>query len=137
MNEDRISVLYGKNGSGKSTISNTVRKAKGDVVDDIVQATLLDEKDMAFVDTQCIHVFNEDYVSPRVKIRDDGLNFFSDEERRRTAQEVICFVYLLNKRHVLAHLEGKQNIETNIQKWCADIKSFCAGDKMISILRYF
>ncbi len=74
MNEDRISVLYGKNGSGKSTISNAVRKAKGDVVDDIVQATLLDEKDMAFVDTQCIHVFNEDYVSSRVKIRDDGLN---------------------------------------------------------------
>ena len=60
MNEDRISVLYGKNGSGKSTISNAVRKAKGDVVDDIVQVTLLDEKDMAFVDTQCIHVFNED-----------------------------------------------------------------------------
>ena len=51
-----------------------MRKAKGDVVDDIIQATLLDEKDMAFVDTQCIHVFNEDYVSSRVKIRDDGLN---------------------------------------------------------------
>lgn len=37
----------------------------------------------------------------------DYLNFLSDEERRRTAQEVICFVYLLNKRHVLAHFEGK------------------------------
>ncbi len=74
MNEGRISFLYGKNGSGKSTISNAVRKAKGDVVDDIVQATLLDKEDMAFVDTQCIHVFNEDYVSSRVKIRDDGLN---------------------------------------------------------------
>lgn len=74
MNEDRISLLYGKNGSGKSTISNAVRKAKGDVVDDIVQATLFDEEDMAFVDTQCIHVFNEDYVNSRVKIRDDGLN---------------------------------------------------------------
>lgn len=49
MNEDRISVLYGKNGSGKSTISNAVRKAKGDVVDDIIQATLLDEKDMACI----------------------------------------------------------------------------------------
>ena len=60
----------------------------------------------------------------------DYLNFLSDEERRRTAQEVICFVYLLNKRHILAHLEGKQNIETNIQKWCADIKSFCAGDEV-------
>ena len=54
INEDRISLLYGKNGSGKSTISNAVRKAKGDVVDDIVQATLFDEEDMAFVDTQCI-----------------------------------------------------------------------------------
>ena len=74
INEDRISLLYGKNGSGKSTISNAVRKAKGDVVDDIVQATLFDEEDMAFVDTQCIHVFNEDYVNSRVKIRDDGLN---------------------------------------------------------------
>ena len=29
MNEDRISFLYGKNGSGKSTISNAVCKAKG------------------------------------------------------------------------------------------------------------
>lgn len=36
MHEDRISILYGKNGSGKSTISKAVRKAKGDAVDDIV-----------------------------------------------------------------------------------------------------
>ncbi len=64
--------LNGKNGSGKSTISNAVRKAKEDVVDDIVQVTLLDKEDMIFTDTQCIHVFNEDYVSSRVKIRDDG-----------------------------------------------------------------
>lgn len=74
MREDRISLLYGKNGSGKSTISKAVHKAKGDVVDDIVQATLFDQEDIAFADTQCIHVFNEDYVSSRVKIRNDGLN---------------------------------------------------------------
>ena len=49
-------------------------RQKGDIVDDIVQATLFNKEDMAFVDTQCIHVFNEDYVSSRVKIRDDGLN---------------------------------------------------------------
>ena len=68
MNEDRISLLYGKNDSGKSTISKAMRKAKGDIVDDIVQAILLGQEDTAFVDTQCIHVFNEDYVSSRVKI---------------------------------------------------------------------
>ena len=49
MNEDRISVLYGKNGSGKSTISNAVRKAKGDVVDDIIEARLLDDIDMSCI----------------------------------------------------------------------------------------
>lgn len=48
----------------------------------------------------------------------------SDEARKRTAREVICFIYLLNKRHVLAHLDGKRNVETNIQQWCEDIKSF-------------
>lgn len=74
MNEDRISLLYGKNDSGKSTISKAMHKAKGDIVDDIVQAILLGQEDTAFVDTQCIHVFNEDYVSSRVKIRDNELN---------------------------------------------------------------
>ena len=73
-NEARIALLYGKNGSGKSTISNAVLKAIGEATDDIVQATLLDKEDTTFADTQCIHVFNEDYVSSRVKIRDDGLN---------------------------------------------------------------
>lgn len=56
----------------------------------------------------------------------DYLDFLSEEERQRTAREVICFIYLLNDYHVLAHLDGKKNIITNIQKWCADIKSFCA-----------
>lgn len=74
MYEDRISILYGKNGSGKSTISKAVRKSKGDTVDDIIQATLYDQEDSVFTDTQCIHVFDEDYVNSRVKIRDDGLN---------------------------------------------------------------
>lgn len=56
----------------------------------------------------------------------DYLDFLSEEERQRTAREVICFIYLLNDYHILAHLDGKKNIITNIQKWCADIKSFCA-----------
>lgn len=74
MDQNRITLLYGKNGSGKSTISNAVSKAKGDAIVDIAQATLLDEDDTVFKDTECIHVFNEDYVSSRVKIREDGLN---------------------------------------------------------------
>lgn len=64
----------------------------------------------------------------------DYLDFLDDNERRRTAQEVICFIYLLNKQHVLAHLEGKRNIEININKWCSDIKSFASDDEMVDLL---
>ena len=39
------------------------------------------------------------------------LEFLSDEARKRTAREVICFIYLLNKRHVLAHLDGKEMLK--------------------------
>lgn len=58
----------------------------------------------------------------------DYLNYLSTDERRRTAQEVICFIYLLNKQHVIAHLKNKKDVESNIQKWCEDIKSFCRGE---------
>ena len=32
---------------------------------------------------------------------------------------VICFLYLLNEEHVLAHLEkNRQEVKTNITQWC-------------------
>lgn len=55
-------------------------------------------------------------------------DFLSDQERQRTAQEVICFIYLLNDIHVLAHLEGKKKVKENIRKWCSDIKSFSSNN---------
>ena len=58
----------------------------------------------------------------------DYVDFLSDKERQRTAREVICFIYLLNNRHVLAHLEGKKDVQNNINKWCCDIKRICSSD---------
>lgn len=71
---DRMSLIYGKNGSGKSTISKAIRKAKGEDIEDISQAVLYDQDSNMFTDTECIHVFNEEYINSRVKIREDGLN---------------------------------------------------------------
>ena len=54
------------------------------------------------------------------------LNFFtviSKDEKQRTAKEILCFIYLLNKRHLLAHLEGCSNVDINLSLWCEDIKS--------------
>lgn len=56
------------------------------------------------------------------------VDYLSDEERQRTAREVICFIYLLNNRHVLAHLEGKKDVLNNIKRWCRDIKCICSSD---------
>lgn len=53
------------------------------------------------------------------------LDFISDESKARTAQEVICFMYKLNSKHVLAHLEGERDVENNIINWLKKkLKSF-------------
>lgn len=228
---DRMSLIYEKNGSGKSTISKAIRKAKGEDIEDISQAVLYDQDSNMFTDTECIHVFNscrelknkeiilfsltkrneyseilksvydyacgadenddliignsmrrvleafstfvykkgtveiscddsilqqlgdKDYIKYfknlmyRLVLNGDShmeertnsmedmdyLEFLSDDERRRTAREVICFIYLLCPTHILAHLERKANVGTNIQRWCLDIKNFFTTDDAISV----
>lgn len=54
-----------------------------------------------------------------------NINFFSvisPEEKRRTAKDIICFMYLLNKAHVLAHLKEINNVEVIIDKWIKDLE---------------
>lgn len=54
------------------------------------------------------------------------MNFFtviSDTEKQRTAKEILCFIYLLNERHLLSHLEGCTDVKTNLSNWCTDIKN--------------
>lgn len=48
--QKRLTFLYGKNGTGKSTISNAVRKAKGEEVDGIENAELYDENNSLYND---------------------------------------------------------------------------------------
>ena len=54
------------------------------------------------------------------------MNFFtviSDTEKQRTAKEILCFIYLLNERHLLSQLEGCTDVKTNLSNWCTDIKN--------------
>ena len=54
----------------------------------------------------------------------DDMKFFdyiSDEDKQRTAKDIICFLYKLNPLHVMAHLENRENAEDKIKEWCMGI----------------
>lgn len=58
------------------------------------------------------------------------LNFFShisDVEKQRTARDILCFIYLLNKQHLLAHLEAIDTAADNVlAMWCKEIQERAA-----------
>lgn len=45
----------------------------------------------------------------------------SEAEKIRMAKDIICFIYLLNKPHVEAHLKEIPTAVSTIQSWCSDI----------------
>ena len=53
----------------------------------------------------------------------DFLSVISEKEKRRTAKEIVCFIYLLNKAHVVSHLG---NVSDTLDKWCEEIKTKAA-----------
>lgn len=72
---NRITVIYGKNGSGKSTISEGFSLLSSGAFSDDVSATIFDKEDkpISLAEESKIFVFNEKYIDKNVKIDDDGL----------------------------------------------------------------
>ena len=52
----------------------------------------------------------------------DFFSLISEFEKKRTAKDVLCFIYLLNKKHLLQHLKNCGDIESELEAWCQDIK---------------
>ncbi|MBQ7675265.1 MAG: AAA family ATPase, partial [Campylobacter sp.] len=74
----RVSIIYGKNGSGKSTIATAFNKIKGDNIQDITTAELI-YKDNNVIslnndDKNNIFVFDETYILNQIRIEEDGLD---------------------------------------------------------------
>ena len=53
-------------------------------------------------------------------------SLISETEKKRTAKDVLCFIYLLNERHLLEHLKDYGNVEAELKSWCQDIKARAA-----------
>jgi len=76
---DRISLIFGRNGSGKSTVSRAISKSTGnDEIEDIVSAQFVDSSNSDVTITEdekkCIFVFSEDYTNSKVRLKEDGLS---------------------------------------------------------------
>jgi ATP/GTP binding protein len=74
----RLCLIYGKNGSGKSTISQAFDAVKHNS-QSLIASQIIDKSDAAVDLTNedqknNIFVFNEEYVNSKVKIKDNGLD---------------------------------------------------------------
>lgn len=60
----------------------------------------------------------------------NDMSFFShiaDAEKRRTARDILCFIYLLNKPHLLSHLKEVDPMASDVLDiWCDEIKNRAA-----------
>lgn len=69
-------IVYGRNGTGKSTISSAFAKAGGVYVEDIDMAEFLDKDGKPILldgeERERIFVFNEDFIDEKVKLVDKG-----------------------------------------------------------------
>lgn len=48
-------------------------------------------------------------------------SLISEEEKKRTAKDVLSFIYLLNPQHIISHISDAD--QTTLDKWCNDIIS--------------
>ena len=51
----------------------------------------------------------------------DFFSLISEEEKKRTAKDIISFIYLLNPQHIISHLPDVD--KSTLDKWCNDILS--------------
>lgn len=67
---------------------------------------------------------NESHYENAIASNEVNIDFFkyvSNEEKNRTARHIICFLFLLDKQHVLSYLNGKSNAEDRINQWIDEI----------------
>lgn len=73
----KASLIYGRNGSGKSTIAKAFKKLRGEVVPSVRSVSAFDIHNAAVTltpdDHAHIFIFDEDYVNANVRVQENGL----------------------------------------------------------------
>ncbi len=88
-----ISLIYGRNGEGKSTIANAIKMLSGDPVSTSLEADFFDLEDNKIIlsdkEKESIYVFNEEFVNKFVRNDQDGLNSIVILEKKPELAEQI------------------------------------------------
>ena len=69
-NDVRMSIIYGKNGSGKSSISKAISSTGGEYICRFYDTN----HSLLTIPSESIFVFNEDFINKQVQIKEDGLD---------------------------------------------------------------
>ena len=73
----RLSLVYGKNGSGKSTISDAFTFLKNTETEDFscLSEITFDNHPLSEDDKKSIHIFNEKFIDSNIKIKENGIDY--------------------------------------------------------------
>ena len=73
----KASLIYGRNGSGKSTIAKAFKRLKGEVSSPIQSVSVFDTHNVTLTLTAeeraHVFIFDEDFVNENVRVQEDGL----------------------------------------------------------------
>lgn len=77
-NTERVCLTFGRNGSGKTTVTRAISKVAGnEEIEDIISAQFIDKQgttaSLSDDEKKAIFVFNEDYTNSKVRLRESGL----------------------------------------------------------------
>jgi len=127
----------GENSDDKLIIGNAMRRAlevfstftyRKSIEDVLCNQGILEElgeHSVYFENLMCRLVLHgESHFEEQVYNLHDDANFYefiSDVEKQRTAKDILCFMYLLNNRHIEAYLKDITGAIKNIKSWSKNI----------------
>lgn len=124
--KDALSVIYGRNGSGKTTIANCIGESAKSDEEKSVDFSVTSPATISIDKKNSIFIFNEDFVREQVRVENDGIHTIV-----MLGEQVELDKQIAKKKEDLTKLEEELNQLNEIQKKYDDAKEY------ISPLYYF
>lgn len=124
--KDALSVIYGRNGSGKTTIANCIGELAKSDEEKSVDFSVTSPATISIDKKNSIFIFNEDFVREQVRVENDGIHTIV-----MLGEQVELDKQIAKKKEDLTKLEEELNQLNEIQKKYDDAKEY------ISPLYYF